>query len=525
MDRSEESAASTQERAAEEIVALTAAMSELELKEELMKAQAVEAMECANVDSFAPVEGALMDSEEPSIAHAEDNEKQASLAESRESLSAQMRLVTIDDNPDPAGEDENEDGCSRNTTEEHDELTTSYVLNTSGMLQHFGTAEEGCLSAILDQPEDYDEVGGFDYSAGADVSLDAVKDISEELPRKASLSPFDEVAHQSQASQLASTPSRESRLSPKANQTEKLHVSAAPTLSFSEAGKAFWPLEKVLQLCGQKEVKSLSECLNAMSLQRKIGEATYSEVFEVYDNSVEPPQSIAVKIMPFTASQNPLHQRLPSRRSVSGGARKSIPLLYNGSEIISLHDVAQEILVTKQLSNFRGARRNGSSNFVELQGVKLCHGPYPQNYLDAWDKYASDRESENDRPDVLPPSQLYAVLCLSNGGIDLEHTRLLRRWTQARSLLLQLIFSIAEAETLVGFEHRDLHWGNILVADTKESQGMYRAKRNAEFVEICVPFDGVKTTIIDYTLSRCQTSRSLLLVSKSNPSNGRVTVR
>lgn len=58
--------------------------------------------------------------------------------------------------------------------------------------------------------------------------------------------------------------------------------------------------------------------------------------------------------------------------------------------------------------------------------------------------------------------------------------------------------TLAVAEKNFQFEHRDLHWGNVLIDKT-----------SAKFVEYCVdgkvikvPTHGVKATIIDYTLSR-----------------------
>lgn len=48
------------------------------------------------------------------------------------------------------------------------------------------------------------------------------------------------------------------------------------------------------------------------------------------------------------------------------------------------------------------------------------------------------------------------------------------------------------------FEHRDLHWGNILVARTLAKFVEYRVDGRV----IRIPTHGVKATIIDYTLSR-----------------------
>lgn len=57
---------------------------------------------------------------------------------------------------------------------------------------------------------------------------------------------------------------------------------------------------------------------------------------------------------------------------------------------------------------------------------------------------------------------------------------------------------MAAAENALQFEHRDLHWGNLLIKPTDEKE--------IEFViqgeVVTVPTQGVQATIIDFTLSR-----------------------
>lgn len=58
--------------------------------------------------------------------------------------------------------------------------------------------------------------------------------------------------------------------------------------------------------------------------------------------------------------------------------------------------------------------------------------------------------------------------------------------------------SLAVAEAKHQFEHRDLHWGNVLVVPTAEKTLSFIL--NGKPIEIRT--HGVKATIIDYTLSR-----------------------
>lgn len=57
---------------------------------------------------------------------------------------------------------------------------------------------------------------------------------------------------------------------------------------------------------------------------------------------------------------------------------------------------------------------------------------------------------------------------------------------------------MAIAESKFEFEHRDLHWGNILIAPTTKK--FLKFSLNGKTISI--PSNGVKATIIDYTLSR-----------------------
>lgn len=57
---------------------------------------------------------------------------------------------------------------------------------------------------------------------------------------------------------------------------------------------------------------------------------------------------------------------------------------------------------------------------------------------------------------------------------------------------------MAVGEVSFQFEHRDLHWGNVLLRHTNEPHVNYRLNSK----EFHVHSEGVQVTIIDYTLSR-----------------------
>lgn len=64
--------------------------------------------------------------------------------------------------------------------------------------------------------------------------------------------------------------------------------------------------------------------------------------------------------------------------------------------------------------------------------------------------------------------------------------------------LLQIALTLAVAEKKYQFEHRDLHWGNILLQSTNDKEINYKIDGRL----VTIPTNGVKATIIDYTLSR-----------------------
>lgn len=70
------------------------------------------------------------------------------------------------------------------------------------------------------------------------------------------------------------------------------------------------------------------------------------------------------------------------------------------------------------------------------------------------------------------------------------------------------------AESQFEFEHRDLHWGNILVAPTTEKSMTFHL--NGESIE--VKTHGIKATIIDFTLSRIEYKNCCLFQDLSTDS-------
>ncbi|WOO77920.1 Serine/threonine-protein kinase haspin hrk1 [Vanrija pseudolonga] len=207
---------------------------------------------------------------------------------------------------------------------------------------------------------------------------------------------------------------------------------------------------------------------------RKIGEASYSEVFTVASSTDD--EAIVVKIIPLLGDK-------PVASTVE---------LPDCSEVA---DVVREVETTKRMSSVPGG---GFGNFL---GAFVVHGCYPQLLLQAWDEFDEESEWKSLRPDVFGESQQYAVVALSNGGQDLEGYKFeaSRGWVQAASAFWQVADALGRAEKWTGFEHRDLHEGQILVSAVPPSTPPQPITNYLDSSATAV-----RATIIDFGLSRLE---------------------
>ena len=141
---------------------------------------------------------------------------------------------------------------------------------------------------------------------------------------------------------------------------------------------------------------------------------------------------------------------------------------------------------------------NSTEGFINTAAVTVCRGPYAPPLLNAWKKYDKERESENENPEGFPEDQLYIVFACADGGVDLEHIQL-NNAAEATAMLLQVTVALAVAEEAMKFEHRDLHWGNVLLQRCGVDETR-RARLNG--VNLTYPTNGLAVNIIDFTLSR-----------------------
>lgn len=90
---------------------------------------------------------------------------------------------------------------------------------------------------------------------------------------------------------------------------------------------------------------------------------------------------------------------------------------------------------------------------------------------------------------------------MEHAGVDLESVKL-KTWSEASTILWQVSSALSQVERNLRFEHRDLHWGNILVQRHAEESQL--ESESAHDLPACLSSINmsVSATIIDFTLSR-----------------------
>ncbi|XP_071431451.1 serine/threonine-protein kinase haspin [Pithys albifrons albifrons] len=234
--------------------------------------------------------------------------------------------------------------------------------------------------------------------------------------------------------------------------------------------------EKVFGECHQEGPIAFEDCipLDKKKTCKKIGEGVFGEVFQI-DSERGP---VALKVIPVEGTEK-----------------------VNGEPQKSFGEILPEIIISKELSLLSEESANRTVGFISLYSVHCVQGAYPKHLLKAWDKYHKEIGSDNNRPDSFGNEQLFMILEFEFGGRDLScMRRSFSSVTQARSILHQVTASLAVAEQELHFEHRDLHWGNVLVKTTNEKAIHYMLSGATH----TIPTEGIQVNIIDYTLSRLE---------------------
>jgi len=233
------------------------------------------------------------------------------------------------------------------------------------------------------------------------------------------------------------------------------------------------PVQKLLAVCTKKNILGYDAIYppDVMEGSKKVGEGAFGEVFLLGAAGDDRP---VLKVVPIDGD---------------------IPV--NGETQTTVEDMLSEVIISDSLSKLRMEAPNVTAGFVEVRGCHVFQGAYPPQLLALWDDFNEEHESENDRPDNLPVEQKFIALEFNNGGKDLEKFTF-KHASQALQAWKQVAHSLAVAEEELQFEHRDLHWGNVLVKETTDKFVNFTLGGDTYQVET----GGVLTTIIDFSLSR-----------------------
>ncbi|KAL5834226.1 hypothetical protein ACOSQ4_013723 [Xanthoceras sorbifolium] len=246
------------------------------------------------------------------------------------------------------------------------------------------------------------------------------------------------------------------------------------------------PFATLLAVCGQSAPAKLLDVLSKNcdpDSIAKIGEGTYGEAFKA-GNTV-------CKIVPIDGD-----------------------LKVNGEVQKRSEELLEEVVLSRTLNLLKRNEddaHNACTTFIDTLDLKVCQGPYDDVLIKAWEDWDDKHGSENDHPKQFPENQCYVVFVLQHGGKDLESFVLLN-FDEARSLLVQVTAALAVAEAAYEFEHRDLHWGNILLTrnDSVTLHFILEGKH------MSVRTFGLLISIIDFTLSRINTGEDILFLDLSS---------
>ncbi|KAF2307342.1 hypothetical protein GH714_026480 [Hevea brasiliensis] len=246
------------------------------------------------------------------------------------------------------------------------------------------------------------------------------------------------------------------------------------------------PFSSLLAICGQSVPSTLldvfSKYCDSESIT-KVGEGTYGEAFKA-GNTV-------CKIVPIDGD-----------------------LKVNGEVQKKSEELLEEVVLSQTLNLLRGHdgdAHNASTTFIKTLDLRVCEGPYDNALIRAWEDWDDKNGSENDHPGEFPEKQRYVVFVLQHGGKDLESFVLLN-FDEARGLLVQVTAALAVAEAAFEFEHRDLHWGNILLSRSDSATVRFILEGKHMFVKTY----GLLISIIDFTLSRINTGEDILFLDLSS---------
>ncbi|XP_076104663.1 uncharacterized protein LOC143073192 [Mytilus galloprovincialis] len=394
----------------------------------------------------------------------EDEDESDSSNEESENLSDIDEDEEDDDDDEEEEEDDGkEESSSSDNTRENKENESNDNTNESSKSRNstrYMLNEDCCLS-------EYDTA----HSTASDHSYHTAQDTSG----RQSLDGVSSLSYQKLKTPTATPVLQNKSIGNLKSLNESLIVMLTPVKKKDQPKVVMSPMSKVFQICQQDDPMSFQSCIppSMMKICKKVGEGVYGEVFRTQNSG----QSVALKVIPIEGDFE-----------------------VNDEPQKTFEGMLPEIVISKELSLLRTSKDSQTDNFCEVNSVSCVKGKYPRELLKQWDTFHTEKESQNDRPDMFTDQQLFIVFEFADGGKDVESATF-HNIFEAKSVLVQVAFSLAVAEESLQFEHRDLHWGNVLVQKTKKTHLKYKLMGQLYKLEC----HNIHVSIIDFTLSRLHT--------------------
>ena len=214
----------------------------------------------------------------------------------------------------------------------------------------------------------------------------------------------------------------------------------------------------------------------------KLNEGSYSECFLI-EKPGQAPEAVVMKVIPVDCT---------GTAQTTGVSKAS--------------DFLREVKLLTALETYHG--------FAQIFGGRLVRGQMPDTLLNAARTWLeATKEEVNKTVDPAqrhPHNQLYGIVEMAYAGQDLE---LLKRPSafQAYDAFWTTAILLANAESKIEFEHRDLHMSNICFRPDADGnidvdQSLVKSMRCAP--KRLLGLSGLQISIIDYTHSRMRDAES-----------------
>jgi serine/threonine-protein kinase haspin len=234
----------------------------------------------------------------------------------------------------------------------------------------------------------------------------------------------------------------------------------------------------------------------------KIAEASYGEVYRLSLSHPHPT---------FTSTDESVLKILalkPPPPLQDSEEKKSKGQIQRERNMSSVSSVCSETQLLKRMTEVPG--------FTNFRALHILQGRPSPAFVTAWKAWNKSKPAgqkstfpDPSRKANYSEEQMWAVIEMQDAGTDAEKLQEEKEDTIGTvegiwDVFWQVVIAVGKGEEIAGFEHRDLHLGNICV-----NQGRKRKRGK-------VGGTGLESTIIDYTLSRAEMSRRRPISSSSS---------